>query len=400
MRGFGARERHLIAGMGLMSGLRTLGVSMSLPVFSYYAMHLPGATERAVGIAVGVFGISQTLFQIPMGSLSDHWGRKRVMMLGSLVFIFGLVLCGLASNIYVLAVARFIAGVGAVSGVAMTWITDGVKAERRNRAVAYLGACIGAAVTAGFPLGWVIAGRWGAESVFYTAAVFCFVAVAYAFLFVEEEAAKTGDVGKPYCTMARCMREMARHPDMMRLIVSGFIGSVCCSGVFYMLPILIAREMHVDHMWKIFAPAACIGTALMYYFSGKANAWGTVRIAQIGFALELAGVALPVASGSVGILVGSLFAFYSGHCILSPILPVAVSRYPEQSARGTVMSVFTMYQFLGAGIGGIAGGFLAGYSHSCLFSVLCALTLCAMIAMAGFGNFQFHTACDRGCTGE
>jgi MFS family permease len=392
MRRFSGRERHLIVGMGLLTGIRTLGASMIMPVFSYYALHQAGATEQMVGIAIGIFGISQMLFQVPMGSLSDRWGRKRMTIFGSLIFIAGIVLCGLSRDVYMLTASRFIAGAGAVSGVAMTWITDGVGEERRNAAVACLGLCIGAAVIAGFPLSWAIAGAWGARNVFYATAFFSLVAVGYALFFIRDDGPAGAVQELSFSRIGRCLGELAGSPDMLRLVLSGFIGSACLSGVFYIMPLLIARETHIDHMWRIFAPAAVVGTALMFYFAKRADSCGTVRIAMIGFALELAGVALPVTSHSFRMLVVSLVLFYSGHCILSPLLPVAVSRYPEQGARGTVMSVFTMFQFLGTGVGGMAAGFLLWWSPSSLFPAFTVLILCAMVLISGFGNFSRVTA--------
>ena len=322
MSGFDGRERRLIVGMGLLTGIRTLGASMIMPVFSYYALHQSDATEQTVGIAIGIFGISQMLFQVPMGSLSDRWGRKRMTIFGSLIFIAGIVLCGLSRDVYFLAASRFIAGAGAVSGVAMTWITDGVREERRNAAVACLGICIGAAVIAGFPLSWAIAGAWGARFVFYATAFFSLAAVGYAVFFIRDDGPGRGVAREfSFSRIGRCLGELAGSPDMLRLVLSGFIGSACLSGVFFIMPLLIAREIHIDHMWKIFAPAAVIGTALMFYFAKRADSCGTVRIAMIGFALELAGVALPTISHSIQVLVVSLVLFYSGHCILSPSFP-------------------------------------------------------------------------------
>ena len=335
MTKFSGSERRLITSMGLLTGIRTLGASMIMPVFSYYALHQPGATEQMVGVAIGIFGIAQVLFQVPMGSLSDRWGRKRMTIAGSLIFTTGIVLCGLSRNVYMLALSRFIAGAGAVSGVAMTWITDGVGEERRNAAVACLGVCIGVAVIAGFPLSWAIAGAWEARYVFYVTAFFSLASVAYAAIFIRDDRSNGGEErALSLSGIYRCLAELAGCPDMLRLLVTGFIGSVCLAGVFYIMPLMIAREVHIVYMWKIFAPAAVVGTALMFYLAKRADSCGTVRIAMIALALELAGVMLPIAFNSVNTLVLSLVLFYSGHCILSPLLPVAVSRYPQHGARG------------------------------------------------------------------
>jgi MFS family permease len=386
MNRFNGDERRLIIGMGLLTGIRTLGASMIMPVFSYYALQMSGATAQTIGIAIGIFGISQTLFQVPFGNLSDRLGRKNTTIFGSLIYTLGIILCGLSNDIYSLTASRFLAGAGAVSGVTMAWITGGVNERRRNTAVAYLGICIGLAVIAGFPLSWVIAGTWGASSVFYACAVIAVIAVGYTIFFVNDTVpARTGTYS--YSNIGKVLKEVMSSPDMRRLIFSGFIANACCACVFFVMPLLIINETQIDQVWKIFAPAAVIGTALMFYFAKKADTLGTVRIAMIGFAFELAGVTLPMISNSGYVLIASLTAFYSGHCILSPILPSAVSRYPENELKGTVMSVFTSFQFLGAGIGGIAGGFILSFSSAHLFGSIIALILIAFVLMAGYRNF-------------
>ena len=109
--------------MGLLMGIRMLGVSMIIPVFSIFATGIGGSTHELAGVAVGIYGISQTIFQIPLGRLSDRWGRKQATLLGLAIFFIGTVLSGLSTNIYHLIVSRFIAGAGAVSGITMAWLT-------------------------------------------------------------------------------------------------------------------------------------------------------------------------------------------------------------------------------------------------------------------------------------
>ena len=389
---FSRKERRLIFGMGLLTGIRTLGASLVMPVFSCYAMHLAGATERMVGVAIGVFGVSQTLFQVPLGSLSDRWGGKRTLVFGSLIYIFGTILCGLSRDVYLLAAARFLAGAGAVSGVALSCITAGVNGRRRNEAVSYLGICIGLAVMAGFPLGWIIAAAWDAGLVFFACAFFALAALGYTvFLVDEEDMDGRRRSGSRSFSMKKALRFFTDR-DLARLNAAGFIGNACLTSVFFALPVMISRDLPAVTMWKVFVPAAVIGTAAMYRCARRADEIGTRRIARAGFALELVGVMLPLASRSPYLLMTALTVFYSGHCILSPILPVAVSRFPDRENRGTVMSIFTASQFMGTGAGGVVGGFLMGFSPDYLFCAAALLSLGAVVVMSGYGNFQRHSA--------
>jgi MFS family permease len=386
MSRFNGDERRLIFGMSLVTGIRTLGVSMIMSVFSYYAIHLQGATEQMVGVAIGIFGISQALFQIPMGRLSDRWGRKCITILGTMIFMLGTILCGLSRDVYSLAAARFIAGAGAVAGVTMTWLTDGVNEQWRNSAVAYLGMFIGIAVILGFPLSWIITDIYGAGLVFYICAFFLLIAVIYILLCLKE-----GNINRSYneehAGIGKIVRELTGNRDLFRLSMIGFIGNVCLAGMFYIMPLLIIKEIHLNSMWQVFAPTAIIGTSVMFYFAKKADKQGSVRIIYTGLGFELIGVMMPMTSHSLYSLVASLIIFYSGHCILSSTLPVAVSRHPKEGVKGTVMSIFTSFQFLGMGFGGIISGFILRASSSYLFGFLILLIISAHIVMIGYKDF-------------
>ncbi len=151
-RPFNSTERRLIAGISLVMGIRMLGISMIIPVFSIFATELPGSTGALAGLAVGIFGIIQILLQVPIGKLSDRWGRKQVTLAGLVIYFVGSVLSGLAQNVHHLIAARLLSGAGAIQGVTMAWLTDGISIHRRNTALSYVGISMGLAVIFGFTL--------------------------------------------------------------------------------------------------------------------------------------------------------------------------------------------------------------------------------------------------------
>lgn len=383
---FNGNERRLILGMSLLAGIRALGVSMIMPVLSFYATNLPGTTAPLAGIAMGIFAISQMLFQIPMGYLSDHLGRKTTTIIGSFICLLGTILCGLAGNIYFLIFARAVAGAGAVSGVAMTWITEGVNKKCRNKSMAYMGMGIGMAVIIGFPLSWFITSIRPANYVFYFCAFFLILALAYTFRFVEDKNHHHRDANEihSFDKTIKTFKYLLRNGNFLRLSAVGFSINVCFAGVFYIMPILILGQTQLGSMWKIFAPTAVIGTVLMFYFAHQADKNGSVQTVLTGLAFEFTGVLIPLLSHSVFFLIPALIIFYSGHCILSATLPVAISHFPAQKFKGTVMSIFMSVQFLGMGFGGIVSGFILKFSSNGLFGFLCIIIFCAMAAMTGY----------------
>lgn len=385
-RTFNGVEQRLVLGMSLLAGIRALGVSMIMPVFSFFALSLPGATAQSVGIAMGIFALSQMIFQIPLGYLSDHLGRKTTTIIGSVIYLLGTFLCGLAGNIYFLVFARSIAGAGAVTGVTMTWMTESINKKARNKSLAYMGMGIGMAVIIGFPLSWFITSLRPANYVFYVCAFFLILALAYTILYMKDENHHRRGSNQIYNfdETIKVFKSLLRNANFLCLSAVGFGTNACFAGVFYIMPILILGQTQLGSMWKIFAPTALIGTILMFYFAYRADRNGLTRTVLIGLAFEFSGVLLPLLSHSIYLLIPALIVFYAGHCILASTLPVVIADFPVQKFKGTVMSIFTSAQFLGMGLGGIVSGYILKFSSNSLFGFLSIMILCSAIAMTGY----------------
>ena len=154
------------------------------------------------------------------------------------------------------------------------------------------------------------------------------------------------------------------------------------------MPILITREMPVAGMWKIFVTVALAGTASMFYFSRKADKRGTVKIASLGILLGVSGAIIPVFFNGMLPLCVSFLVFYSGYCILQPIIPAAVSRYPDAGVRGTALGLLNSFQFTGSGLGGLLGGLMLRYDHRALFAILALFMMAGLSRGAGVPGVQ------------
>jgi len=182
-------EKRAIAGLSSVIGLRMLGLSLLIPVFSVYAISLPGSNFLLAGLAFGVYGLTQAFLQIPFGYMSDRIGRKPVVASGLAAFGVGSVIAAVTSNIYVLIAARFLQGAGAIASACFAWIADLTEESRRNRAMAFMGISIGGGVVLGMILGPVAGGFWGARSLFWVAAALSAIAI-YVTLAVLDEPTK------------------------------------------------------------------------------------------------------------------------------------------------------------------------------------------------------------------
>ena len=385
-KNFTGKEKRHIAGISLILGLRMLGISLVVPIFSLYATGIPGASSSLAGIAAGVFGLMQTLFQVPLGRISDRWGRKRTAMTGLAVYAAGSVISGVSADIYQLIVGRIIAGAGAVSGVTMAWATEEIPAEKRSLALSYIGMAIGSSVIIGFPLSTQLADWISISAPFHICAIMILLTIVYIHYAMNDPAGgnpSAGGVTEPPGDFVKILR----NGDLLRVNIAALMVNISLTAIFFAMPILISRNLGVGGMWKVLVPVAVTGTACMYFFSRKADRLGTVPVATGALLICIAGTALPVLLNDRYAFMLSLILFYSGFCILSPVLPAAISHHPSANMKGTIMSLFNSSQFVGSGIGGIAGGIMMEYDYRILFALLSVLLLTALLSLRGFSGF-------------
>jgi len=373
---FNTSEKKLIVGMSLLTFIRMLGVTMVLPVFSIFATGLEKSIEPLPGIAFGAFSFSQVIFQVPFGKLSDRWGKKEATLFGFILYFIGTVFSGLSHNVYQLILARCIAGAGAVGGVTMAWLTEGIESKRRNFAIAFLGISYGLSAIVSFTLSPIIAGTLGIPSVFYINAGLSFLAIIFVIFFLENNGISFTGIG---VYQANSFWNILKNRELLRINIAGFIANFVFSSLFFVLPILFTRAMGVADMWKIYAPATVIGTALMILFARIADKKKSIAPAWNGFACELTGIGILFMTGEYYMLISAFLLIYTGHCILSPVFPVVVSLFPGKSVSGMVMSIFTSFQFLGAGAGAIVSDiFFRSMSHLLYIMLM-------MMLIAGIG---------------
>lgn len=366
-------EVRAAASLALVFFLRMLGLFMITPVFPLYAEHLDGATPALVGLAVGVYGLTQALLQIPFGMASDRLGRKKVITAGLLVFAGGSAVAALSHHIAGVAIGRALQGAGAVGSATMALAADLTREETRIKAMAIIGMTIGLA----FPIAFVIGpslGHWlGAASVFWIAGALGLGAIAVLQALVPQPA-HSGfhrDVSLNLADLGSILRD---H-ELVRIYVGAFALHMTLQALFLVLPLDLRDALGIDpaHHWHIYLPALALSIVLLgplFRLSGQRGLMKEVYCGSV-LAIAAASFALGFAGNGVTPTVLLLALFFTGFNFLEASQPSLVSQRAPAARRGTALGPYSAFQFLGISLGGAAGGWLHEHYGKTAVFVFC-----------------------------
>ncbi|AKQ58004.1 MFS transporter [Bordetella hinzii] len=352
-------ERRASVALAGLFACRMLGLFLLLPVFAVAARGLPGGEDPArVGLALGMYGLTQAIMQIPFGLASDRWGRRPVVVAGLLLFIAGSVVCARADDVFWITIGRAIQGAGAISAAVTAWLADATRDEVRTRAMAMVGASIGLSFALSLVLAPLLVGWWGLHGLFWTIACLGLASLAVARWVVPVVP----------LTQARSMQraragEVLLHGELLRLNFGVFVLHLIQVALFVVVPSLLARTGGLDlgALWHVYLPVILLSFVCMVpviFMAEKHRAHrAALRAAVAGLAVVCA--LLPLASQSFLPLALALTGFFVAFNILEALQPSLVSRVAPQQYKGLALGFYNTAQAAGLFAGGALGGWLA-----------------------------------------
>jgi len=357
-----ATERRSIFSLAGLYGLRMLGLFMILPVFALYAENLRGSTPLLTGLALGGYGLTMALLQIPFGMLSDRFGRKPVIAAGLLIFMLGGVVAALSDSIEGVIAGRLLQGSGAIAAAVMALIADLTDESQRTKAMAIFGIGIGASFTLALILGPMLDSYIGVSGLFWLASIFGMIGIVILYLFVPnpQHSYMHRDVEAEPMKLKQILADM----QLLRLDAGIFFLHVMMTSTFIALPFALRNDLSLptqSHVW-FYLPILLASVAGMIPLIIVAEKYGKMK--QIFTACV---IALVVAEGLLamthhtmaGLVVG-MFIYFVAFNTLEASLPSLVSRMASAAGKGTAMGVYSTSQFFGAFCGGISGGVMYG----------------------------------------
>jgi len=377
-------ERRSVFSLAGIYSLRMLGLFLILPVFALYAEHLDGVTPMLIGLALGAYGLTMALLQIPFGMLSDRIGRKPVITAGLIIFAIGSVVAASSHDIWGVIFGRALQGAGAIAAAMMALLADLTREEIRTKATAMIGMSIGMSFTVSLILGPWLDAAIGVNGIFWLTAVLAVGAIVV--LHTAIPTPEHSSIHRDAETIPAQLGAALRNIELLRLDIGILILHSIMTAMFIALPFVLRDQLHLPslhHSW-VYLPILVVAMALMVpmvIIAEKRKKLKPVFLAAIALIAVSAAVLSMTHSGWIGVITG-LLLFFIAYNVLEATLPSLVSRIAPVDGKGTAMGVYSTSQFLGAFVGGAGGGMLLGHFGVTGIFVACSLGAILWLGLA------------------
>ena len=357
-----ASERRASVALAAIFTLRILGLFMILPVFSLHAESYQGYSPTLAGLAIGVYGLTQALFQIPFGMLSDRIGRKRVIVAGLLIFAAGSVVAALAETMWGVIAGRAVQGFGAIGAAIIALTADLTREDQRTKAMAIIGVSIGFAFSLAMVAGHAFTGLVGISGLFWLTAGLAFAGIVVLYRYVPAPAATR--FHRDVEPMPSQFREILADRELLRLDAGIFVLHLILTATFVVLPLALrdSAGLSAGAHWMVYVPVLLASVLLMtpcVLYADRRNRLKAVFLGAVA-CLAAAEVGMAWVGTGLAALAALMVLYFTAFSVLEASLPSLVSRIAPSDKKGTALGFYSTAQYLGAFTGGVCGGWLHG----------------------------------------
>ena len=356
-------ERRSVATLAGVFGLRMLGLFLILPVFALYADQLQGNTAFLTGVAIGAYGLTQAIFQIPFGLLSDKFGRKPVIAAGLLIFAIGSVVAAMSDSITGVIIGRALQGTGAIAAAVIALASDLTREEQRTKAMAMIGMTIGLAFFIALMLGPVLDRSIGVAGIFWLTAILAIFSIIVIYKAVPTPVASHIPLGGE-SSLQKQFAVILKDVHLLRLDFGIFSLHLVLTALFVAVPFTLVESLEIqrESHWSIYLPVVLLSVLAMAPLVMMSTRKKRIpNIFLTGIVLLLVGELLFAfgVHSTTWFLLGMVI-WFTGFNTLEALLPSLVSRLAPVRNKGAAIGIYNSAEFFGAFLGGALGGLMLG----------------------------------------
>ena len=354
--------------LALIYATRMLGLFMILPVFTIYAENLEQVTPLLVGMAIGIYGLTQAILQIPFGAWSDRLGRKPVIIVGLLIFMLGSVVAASADSIYWVIIGRALQGAGAIASAIMALASDLTREQHRTKVMAIIGASIGASLMIALIIGPLLQGWIGVQGIFWVTAALAIISISIVALLIPTPVAQIHHATLDQATL----KTVISDGQLLRLDLGVFTLHMILTAMFVVIPVIL-RDRYmivVDMHWQIYLGVMLLSLILLIPVVIASEKYAKTKLAFL-LAISLCAMShlfLYTQPETINGFFIAMLIFFWGFNLLEASMPSLVSKFSNPVSKGLSMGVFSSSQFMGAFVGGVMAGMIVqNFGHNGVF---------------------------------
>ncbi|WP_028884363.1 MFS transporter [Taylorella asinigenitalis] len=383
---FTSLEKKTSSSLAFLFAIRMLGLFLLTPVFAAAAVELEGGDQKSlVGLAIGIYGITQAIMQLPFGFLSDRFGRKPIIIIGTSLFVIGGAICALADSVHLVMIGRAIQGAGAVSAAITAWVADATREEVRTRAMAMVGSSIGLSFALSLVLGPLLVKYLGLSGLFWVITGLGIVCIGIATLLTPVVDMSTKSMSNA------SIASVFFSPELMRLNYGMFVLHASLMALFVLMPDLLGRMgIAVGNLWTVYLPVILVAIVAMIPAIIRIETRYKHKEGLLASVLVLLAIALlwAVNLSSFWWTAALLTVFFTAFNVIEALIPSMVSRVTPIEHKGLAMGLYNMAQAIGVAFGGFVGGYVLQYYSEVSLFLLIALLYASWLVVAFSSKFS------------
>jgi len=350
-----------------------LGMFMVLPVLTTYGMALSGASETLIGIAIGIYGLAQAVFQIPFGLMSDRVGRKPLIVFGLIIFCIGSIVAASTESIWGVIIGRALQGSGAIAAAVMALLSDLTREQNRTKAMAFIGISFGVTFAIAMVLGPIITHAWGLHALFWAIAVLTIIGIIITVAVVPSPA--THILNRESSMVKGSFGKVLSNPKLLKLNFGILCLHILLMSSFVVLPQVMEHAgFPPSEHWRVYLVTmltSFVAVIPVIIYAEKKRHMKQVFMGCVAVLL-LAEIVLWSAGLHLWAVIAGIQLFFLAFNVMEAILPSLISKESPAGYKGTAMGLYSTSQFIGVAIGGSLGGYVYGNASAGAVFLVCA----------------------------